>query len=161
MDFEWKHQVRWSDVDANRHMRNTAFSEVAIDARLQYMAGAGFPTHEFERIGFGPVIIREDIRYRREVFFDDVLSVRLFSSGLSVDASHWRIHHEVRRPDGKIAATLSVTGGWIDLRARKLRLPSEAAADVLRRLERTPDFEELPSLVPRNIDSLEAPEPSP
>lgn len=148
-DFEWLHRVRWSDVDANRHMRNTAFSEVAIDARLAFMAEAGCAASEFEAGRFGPVIIREDIRYRREVLLDDEITVRLWASGMAPDVSHWRIFHEIVRPDGKMAATLEVTGAFMDLDARKLIAPPAVASTPLNMLVHSADFEELPSLVQR------------
>ncbi len=148
--FDFSHRIRWSDVDANRHMRNTAFSEIAIDARLAFLAVHGCKAEEFERRQFGPVLMREDIRYRREVFLDEVISVRVSAAGLSEDASHWSVHHEFVRADGKTSATLVATGGWIDLNERKLIIPYNAAANALRRLEHGPDFIVLPSLIRRS-----------
>jgi acyl-CoA thioester hydrolase len=147
--FEIKLEVRWDDLDANRHARNTAFSEFASTARFHLLVAHGFDQTRLERMRFGPVMMREDIRYRRELFFGEVITVRVHAAGLSADGSHWRVYQEVLRPDGKDAATLSIQGGWIQLDDRKLVAPPEELAAVLASLPRTADFEELPSLLKR------------
>lgn len=147
--FEIRLEVRWDDLDANRHVRNTAFSEYATNARFRLLVAHGFDQARLEQMRFGPVMMREDIRYRRELRFGDTVVVRVHASGLSRDGSHWRVHQEVLRADGKEAATLSIQGGWIDLEQRKLVAPPGELAAVLLSLPRTADFEELPSLLRR------------
>lgn len=147
--FEIRLEVRWDDLDANRHVRNTAFSEYATNARFHLLVAHGFDPARLEQMRFGPVMMREDIRYRRELFFGDVITVRVHAAGLSDDSSHWRVYQEVLRSDGKEAATLSIQGGWIHLDQRKLLAPPEELAAVLLSLPRTANFEELPSLVKR------------
>lgn len=148
--FEIRLEVRWDDLDANRHVRNTAFSEYASNARFHLLVAHGFDQARLEQLKFGPVMMREDIRYRRELFFGDVVTVRVHAAGLSADSSHWRVFQEVLRADGKEAATLLVQGGWIHLDQRKLVAPPEVLAAVLLSLPRTADFEELPSLLKRS-----------
>lgn len=147
--FEIRLEVRWDDLDANRHVRNTAFSEYATNARFHLLVAHGFDQARLEQMRFGPVMMREDIGYRRELFFGDVITVRVHADGLSADGSHWRVYQEVLRSDGKEAATLSIQGGWIHLDQRKLVAPPEELAAVLLSLPRTASFEELPSLLRR------------
>ncbi len=147
--FDFTHRVRWSEVDANRHMRNTAFSEICIDARLSFLAMNGSGAELFDELQVGPVLMREDIRYRREVYLDEVVSVQLTAAGLSDDASHWSVKHHITKENGKTAAILVATGGWFDLKKRKLIVPPEPTADALRRLEPDREFEALPSLIRR------------
>jgi acyl-CoA thioester hydrolase len=35
-------EVRWTDLDMNRHMRNTAYSEYCIDVRVSFLQEHGF-----------------------------------------------------------------------------------------------------------------------
>ncbi len=147
--FEITVEIRWDDLDANRHVRNTAFSEYASNARFHLLVAHGFDQERLERLRFGPVIMREDILYRRELFFGDVVTVRVHAAGLSADGSHWRVYQEVFRPDGKDAATLTIQGGWIHLDQRTLVAPPEELVAVLLSLPRTASFEELPSLLKR------------
>lgn len=147
--FECEFEVRWADLDGNRHVRNTAFSEYATHTRFRLLAAHGFDQAQLEELRFGPVMMREEIRYRREVLFGDALQVTVRCAGLSSDGSHWRVHQDVLRSDGKDAAILTIQGGWIHLDTRKLVIPPAELAAVLQSLPRTRDYEELPSLIRR------------
>lgn len=139
--FEERFAVRWSDLDANRHVRNTIFSEFATHTRFRLLESHGFPQTEFERLRFGPVMFQESIRYRRELVFGEEVRVNVLFAGLSEDGSRWRVHQEVRRGDGKQAGLLTIDGAWIHLDTRKLVAPPPALLELLRGLPRSRDFE--------------------
>lgn len=139
--------ARWSDLDANRHLRNTLFSEFATHTRFRLLQAHGFSQAAFESLRFGPVMFREEIRYRREVLFGERITVNVLFAGLSDDGSQWRVRQEVRREDGKQAALLTIDGAWIHLDTRKLVPPPPELLDVIRRLPRTADFEPLRSVL--------------
>jgi len=147
--FTCRFEVRWADLDGNRHVRNTAFSEYASHTRFQLLAAHGFTPAKLEALRFGPVMMREEVRYRREVLFGDTLSVSVSCAGLSADGSHWLVRQEVRRSDGKDAVILIIQGGWIDLDSRKSIAPPHALTELLQGLPRAKDFAELPSLLRR------------
>ena len=140
-------EVRWADLDGNGHVRNTAFSEYATHTRFRLLAAHGFGAGRLQAERFGPVMMREETRYRRELRLGDTVAVTVRCAGLSADASHWRVRQEVRRGDGKEAAVLTITGGWIHLDSRRLMVPPPELAAVLLALPRTTDFEELPTLI--------------
>lgn len=145
--FEESFAIRWSDLDANRHVRNTIFSELATHTRFRMLEALGFSQQRFEALRFGPVMSREEIRYRRELVFGEAVSVSVVCAGLSEDASHWRVHQEVARENGKQAALLTIDGGWIHLDRRKLIAPPDELFRVLHDLPRSADFEVLRSTV--------------
>lgn len=147
--FQRRFEVRWADLDANRHVRNTAFSEYATHTRFAFLASAGFPQARFEELRFGPVMFREETRFRREVLFGDVLTVSVRCSGLAADGSQWRVVQDVVRSDGREAAVLTIEGAWMDLESRRLMAPPEDLLAVMRSLPRTEGYEELSSLVRR------------
>jgi acyl-CoA thioester hydrolase len=147
--WECRFEVRWGDLDGNRHVRNTAFSEYATHTRFSLLAGKGFTQARLEELRFGPVMMREEVRYRREVHFGDALTVTLRCAGLSNDVSHWLVHQDVLRADGREAAVLTIQGGWMDLDTRKLMTPPRELAELLQALPRTADFQTLPSLLRR------------
>jgi acyl-CoA thioester hydrolase len=141
--------VRWSDLDANRHVRNTVFSEFATHARFRLLESRGFDQASFERLRFGPVMLREEVRYRRELAFGDSVVVNVILAGLSEDGSQWRVHQEVVRR-GKQAAMLTLDGAWIHLDERKLIAPPTGLLDVLRSMPRAGSFEVLRSVLRRS-----------
>src|SRR5947209_9302879 len=65
--FEVWFEVGWFDCDANRHLKNTAFLEYAIEARFRYFNEHGFPASAFAKHQIGPVVVRDEISYKREL----------------------------------------------------------------------------------------------
>ena len=52
-------EVRWSDIDANQHMRHNAYADLCTHTRMEWLAAAGFGMEAFMAHGFGPVLFRE------------------------------------------------------------------------------------------------------
>jgi acyl-CoA thioester hydrolase len=141
--------VGWTDTDVNAHMRSPAYLEMANDRRMLAFHEAGWPLARFHEEGLGPVLLEESLQFRRELLMNTRATVDLQLAGLSLDGSRWRLRCTVRRADGKVAAVVSGTGGWDDLAQRRLVVPPPGLDDLLVPLERTDDFEVLPSLLPR------------
>lgn len=147
MKYTKNFEVRWSEIDVNWHMRNTAYAELGTTIRFSYLRENGFPHIEFIAQGFGPVILREETRYFREVLLDQTITVDFTLAGISSDGSHFELHHDVILPDGTKAATMRVEGAWLDLETRKIRSAPDPLLESLLRLDRTDDFKEMRSLV--------------
>ena len=140
-------EVRWADLDGNRHVRNTAFSDYATQGRLRYLDSRGFTPDLFIRLGVAPIFFREETLYRRELRLGDTVTVELRSDGLAPDASRWRVIHTILRDGEQEAALVTVEGAWIDLAARRLVPPPPDVADAMRSLAPTETFAELKSVL--------------
>jgi acyl-CoA thioester hydrolase len=137
----------WADMDFNAHMRNTAYLDKSADVRMMYFAANGFPVSEFSRRRIGPVVRKDEIVYFKEIGLLEEITVTLALAGLSADGSRWILRNEFFRADGSLAASVSSTGGWLDLHARALvSAPQELLATV-QALTRTPDFQTLPTSI--------------
>jgi len=145
MAFEETFQVSWSHLDGNGHMANTSYMLIAIDCRFHYFASRGFTPADFARHHVGPVVRNDSTDYYRELHLLEKVRVDLRCSGLAPDGSRFRIVNEFRREDGGLAARVTSLGGWFDLAARKLIAPPEPLDEAMRALERTAEFETLPS----------------
>jgi acyl-CoA thioester hydrolase len=141
--FEKKLMAGWGDMDFNSHMRNTAFMDKAGDVRMLFLSENGFPMSELMRLRIGPVVMKDEIAYFKEVMLLDEITVTLGVAGLSPDGSRWMLRSDVIRPDGKLAARITSTGGWLDLGARKLIAPPPALLATWQSLYKTDDFQEL------------------
>ena len=144
--------ARWGDMDFNGHMRNTAYLDASGDLRVHYFADHGFTAREFERLQVGPVILRDTLEYYRELHLLEEVEVRLALLGLSEDGSHFRMRNDFRRLEGQSGqkiARVESTGGWLDLRARKLTAPPEELRAVLHGMPRAAEFAALDSLLRR------------
>jgi acyl-CoA thioester hydrolase len=137
--------VRWSECDQNGHLRNTTYSEYGIETRIGYMADSGFPITKLREAGIGPVIMREEIDYLREVHLGDAIEVDFQRLGLSPDGARWRLAHDFRRGDERVARIV-LLGGWLDLRKRRLTPPLHDMARVFERLDAGEPYQDLPPL---------------
>ena len=77
----------WGDMDFNSHMRNTAFLDKSVDVRMMFFAENGFPMDELMRRRIGPVVMKDEVEYFKEVRLLDPLRVTLMLAGL---ADRWQ-----------------------------------------------------------------------
>jgi acyl-CoA thioester hydrolase len=144
--FTRRFTVRWSDLDGNGHLRNTAYAEYANDTRLNLLASFGFPWSRFQSLRLGPVLFREEIEYRREAAIGDEVLVDALSAGCAPDASRWSIRHRLWKGDGAEMAQVTVVGAWLDLERRKVVPPPHDLAAALLAMPRGDPFAELPAI---------------
>ncbi len=143
--FERKLTAGWGDMDFNSHMRNTAYLDKSADIRMMYFSENGFPMAEFHRLRMGPVILRDELEYYREVGLLEEVRVTLEIAELSADGSRFLIQNTFYRGDGKLVARVRSKGGWLDLIARKLVAPPEKLLLALQNSPHSDDFKEVPS----------------
>ena len=141
----------WGDMDFNAHMKNTAFLDKSADVRMMFFSENGFPMAEFSRLKLGPVIMKDEVEYQKEVGLLQEITVTMAIAGLSPDGSRFQIRNEIFRSDEKLCARVTSTGGWLDLSARKLVAPPAALFSALLTLEKTTGFLVLPSSVKERV----------
>ena len=102
--FEVAFEVGWFDCDANRHLKNTAFLEYAIEARFRYFHENGFPASAFAKHQIGPVVVKDEITYKRELHLLDRFKVQFLSAGINESGTRNLVVNRIIRPDGELAA---------------------------------------------------------
>jgi acyl-CoA thioester hydrolase len=124
--------VRWSDLDANGHMKNTAYVEAGMQVRLAFFAENGFPFTEFQKQGFGPVIFHEDITYLKEIHMLETIRTTFHCSKLSDDGGRFTIVNMLFKEGDVKAAEIITDGAWFDLKTRKLIPPPAKLHELMR-----------------------------
>jgi len=137
----------WADMDFNSHMKNTAYLDKAADVRQMFLIEHGFPVEEFLRLGIGPVVMKDEVEYFKEVGLQQQITVTYALAGHALDGSRFLLRHEIFRPDGKLSARVTSAGGWLNLVERKLVVPPPALLSAMNSLEKTSDFTVLPSSI--------------
>ncbi len=140
----------WGTMDANGHMGNTSYLDMAADVRMAFFAEHGFPPAEFRRIELGPVVQKEEIEYFREIGLHETVTVTHAVLAMSPDGTRFTIENEIFLANGERAAVVRSTGGWLDLRARKLVAPPPELLAAFHRVPRAPGFTELPARAKKN-----------
>jgi len=134
----------WGAMDFNAHMANWAYLNLAADVRMAFFAEHGFPPREFRRLALGPVMRKDELEYFREVGLHETVTVTYAVLAMSPDGARFVVENEIWSAAGERAATVRSTGGWLDLRERKLVAPPAALLAVFQLVPRAPGFVELP-----------------
>ena len=90
----------WSQVDANMHLRHSAYADFAAQARLGVLEKLGFNSQTLEALKIGPILFREELIYLREVRPNDVVKVTCEMVKGRKDGSRWSFRQELYRSDG-------------------------------------------------------------
>ncbi|MDP5060665.1 MAG: acyl-CoA thioesterase [Maribacter sp.] len=115
-DFE----VRWSDIDANRHLANSAYVNLMSCTRMAFLMEQGFDQKTMVTYKIGPVAFYEHMYYFKEAFLGNQVKVSLEIMGLSEDGKFFEFHHNFYNDKGENIARCEMMGAWISLESRKL-----------------------------------------
>lgn len=132
--------IRWSDLDANRHLGNTAYINFMSHTRMGFLMDSGFGQAELAKYDIGPVALYEHIFYFREVFAGKPVKVNLLLKGLSQDGMYFEFIHNFYDHKGRNFASCEMMGAWIDLKERKLIGLPEELYNKLNNLTHASDF---------------------
>jgi len=138
-----KFEIRWSDVDANRHLANSAYITFMSHTRMSFFTENGFGQMEMAKHAIGPVITYERIHYFKEVLPDHPIWVSISLKGISTDASVFKFVHRFYNRAGKNLAYCEMMGTWINLNTRKMTPPPSELLHLIEALHHEEDFENL------------------
>ncbi|MEH6534815.1 MAG: thioesterase family protein [Psychroserpens sp.] len=153
-DFE----IRWSDVDANGHLANSAYVNFMSHTRVGFLNEHGFSMKKLIEHGIGPVVFSEQIYYFKESFLGQTLTVTLAVSGLSEDGMLFKFEHNFYNQNGQHLATCDILGAWIDLKERRLIALPEQLQALIKKFPKAENFKILtkedtrkPGKTPKNL----------
>lgn len=133
-------EIRWSDVDANRHLRNSAYIDYMSHTRMSFLMENGLDQKHLSEYDLGPVAFYEHMYYFREVFPGTPVKVSLQLKGISEDGMYFQFLHNFYDEKGKNFARCEMMGGWINLKERRLVGLPKALFENFDALEKTDDF---------------------
>ncbi|CAL1517447.1 hypothetical protein MMC2321_01182 [Chitinophaga sp. MM2321] len=142
MNIFFEGPVLWSQIDANMHLRHSAYADFAAQARLAMLEKVGLDAAQFIQLKLGPILFREELLYLREIGPNDKVQVTCEMSRYKSDGSRWSVRHEIFRGDGTKSAIVTVDGAWIDVQKRKLTVLPPALMEKFKAIPRSADFVE-------------------
>ncbi|PRX56708.1 acyl-CoA thioesterase [Flagellimonas meridianipacifica] len=146
--------IRWSDLDANRHLANSAYINFMSHTRMTYLGILGFNQKSMAKHNIGPVVFYEHMYYFKEVFPGKPIKVSLGLQGLSKDGMFFEFEHNFYDSDGKNFARCEMMGAWMDLKERKLiGLPQEFL-DAFGKMEKEASFKVLTKVDTRKFAKI-------
>lgn len=136
-------QVRWSDIDQNRHLRHSAYYDYGATVRIACFSQHGLTNLKFEELHIGPIVFREEAIFKREIKFEDKITVDMFVTKATSDYSRWSIRHHFFKEDGTLCAIINLDGAWIDVVKRKLAIPDEFIQSIFQDFPKADNFEQI------------------
>ena len=134
-------QIRWADIDANRHLRHSAYYDYGAALRIMFLSENGLTTQKLEELQIGPILFREEAIFKREIRLEDMITVDVALVKATPNYSRWSLRHNFSKSDGSLAAIINMDAAWIDLIKRKLTVPDEFVQQLFNNCPRTPDFQ--------------------
>lgn len=112
--------------------------------RMNALTAAGLSMKKFEQLMMGPILFREEAIFKREILFEDVITIDVEIVRARNDFSRWSLRHHFRKEDSTLAAIINIDGAWMDLTKRKLAVPGEIITHVFEQFPKSPGFEVIP-----------------
>lgn len=138
-------QIIWAQIDANRHLRHSAYADLCAQARSNMLRDTGLSLDKIAEINIGPVLFREELVYLREIHLNDLVRVTVVMTKYNTTNSRFSFRHEIYRSDGTKCAVVTVDGAWMDISKRKLTVLPLAWQTIVERLPKSDDYQETTS----------------
>lgn len=136
-------EPRWSDIDANRHLANSAYISFMTHTRMAFLSELGFTLKNMVVHAIGPVVFYEHMYYFKEVLPGTQVRVSLEVMGMSEDGMFFSFHHNFYDDSGRHLALCEMMGSWIDLKTRKLTVLPPDFLEAFKAAERAAEFKVL------------------
>lgn len=134
-------QIRWSDIDANNHLRHSAYYDFGAWMRIMFLAEQGIDMAWMKKHQNGPVLFREEAIFRREIRFEENISINVEIIRATRDYNRWSLRHNLVKEDGTLAAIINVDGAWFSTAERKLITPGEELIKAFEAFPKAAEFE--------------------
>jgi acyl-CoA thioester hydrolase len=132
--------VLWSQIDANMHLRHSAYADFAAQGRIALLNKSGFGAAQLSENNIGPILFKEELIYLREVGMNAYLKVSCELLRCRADGSRWSFTQTIYRDDGVKAAIVNTDGAWIDTEKRKLTGLPATLLSYFEGLPKSKDF---------------------
>lgn len=133
-------EVRWSDLDANRHLANTTYMTYMVHTRMSYFADQGFSQERFAAYQIGPAVLHEEVFYLHEILPNDSVHVDIELGGRSNDYRFQVLEHGLYNGQGLLAGYCKATICWMDLVARKVAYPPESLKALIDKMPKSRSY---------------------
>jgi acyl-CoA thioester hydrolase len=133
-------QLRWADIDANFHVRHSVYYDWGAMCRMEFLRAMGLTESVFHQLQIGPILFREESRFKRELQMGDSVAIDLHLLAARRDFSRWTIRHQLFKNNDTLAAILTVEGAFLNTQLRKLAVPPSLAGDTFNSMPRAEEF---------------------
>lgn len=132
----------WANLDPNQHVRHTTYSDYATHARICFFVENGFTIQDLNALGFGPVLLREQTIFWRELSANERVRISVELDRSTADYSYYTIVQHFYKANNKKAARVTIDGTWMDIKTRQLiPPPAEVISKILSKMDKTANYQ--------------------
>lgn len=139
-EFRKEIQLRWSDLDANSHLRHSVYYDWGDLCRAEFLYFIGFTTEKMNELNIGLILFREECVFRKEIRYEDKIKINMKLVKAKKDFSRWSVMHEIKRNGDILAAVITVDIAWLDTIHRKLTTLPEDGQKLLYETSKAENF---------------------
>lgn len=136
-----KIDIRWSDIDANFHLRHSVYYDMGAFLRMSFLTENGLSAAVMQQQHIGPILFREECVFKKEIHFSDAIEMNVQLVKSTEDMGRWTMRHEIWKNGDTLCALITIDGAWMDTSLRKLAIPPENFREVFNGLPKSADFE--------------------
>jgi acyl-CoA thioester hydrolase len=133
-------EIRWNDLDVNRHLANISYMQYTVHTRMSFLIENGINQNYLKEQNIGPVIIKEEFNYLKEIHGDHIAYCDVELLGHSEDYRFAQFSHSIYNQEKEISAYSIVSFAWIDLNTRKIIKPDSKILSMLNSLAKSEQF---------------------
>lgn len=134
-------QIRWSDIDANNHLRHSVYFDYAAAMRIKLLSDHGLTTLKLDEYRIGPILFREEALFKREVRLEDSVTLDVEMYKATSNYSRWSLRHNFYKNGETLCTIVNIDGAWMDLDKRKLAEPNDVIIHAFDQFPKSEDFE--------------------
>ncbi|MCX8514120.1 MAG: hypothetical protein RL017_353 [Pseudomonadota bacterium] len=136
-------EARWSDIDLNRHVSNSAYGAFATHLRSSWLDSIGFPLTKLISLGYTAMSLKEETEYFRQVYLGESIEAVVSVNAASIDWSRWQFITKFYRQNKKIVAAHVVNGVWVNIATQKISSPPPEFLQTVDAIAKDATFERI------------------
>ena len=146
-----KTSVRWSDLDANRHLANASYMNFTSFARIAFLRDYGVAMQNLAEYGIGPAILHEQFSFFKEAMEGEDIYITVEIGGMSEDGMIYQFIHNLYNQDGVHLCHSELTGVWFSMSKRKMQAPP---TEMLENIKKSFEGKTIKTLSKQDIINL-------
>ncbi|WP_313384774.1 acyl-CoA thioesterase [Chishuiella sp.] len=125
--------VRWSDLDANRHLANASYMNFTSFARIAFLRDYNVSMKDLDSYGIGPAILHEQFSFFKEAMEGEEIYISVEIAGMSDDGMIYQFIHDIYNKEGIHLCHSELVGVWFSMKERKMLAPPKEMLDNIKK----------------------------
>ena len=119
--FRYERRIRETDLDFLGHVNHAKYLSMLEEARWEMISDGGYGLSELQEAMISPVILQVNIQYKKEICNRERIIIETHTQMLPSKVG--TLEQIMRKENGDIAASATITYGIMDLKQRVLINP--------------------------------------